>query len=103
MSLINIGGGDDPAYRYKMPAVVGKVEGRGNGIKTVIVNAQAIAASLKRPTPQVTKFFGCELGAQSKYDEKADRAVVNGAFETADLQNMLTKSITSFLISSLWP
>ena len=62
-SIINISGTtpvDDPAYRYKMPAVFGKVEGSGNGIKTAIPNIAEVALSLHRAPGEVNKFFGCE-------------------------------------------
>ena len=39
---------NDAFYRYKMPAIMAKVEGKGNGIKTVIVNMIDIARSLNR-------------------------------------------------------
>ena len=39
----------DPFYRYKMEPLLSKIEGKGNGIKTVIVNLSSVAQSLSRP------------------------------------------------------
>ena len=100
-SIVNIAGltpVDDPAYRYKMPSVFGKVEGRGNGIKTVIPNISDVGLSLHRSPGEVNKFFGCELGAQTSYSPDTDRAVVNGAHVDAMLQQLMHKYIELFVI-----
>jgi len=97
-AIINIAGltpVKDPAYRYKMPKLVGKVEGRGNGIKTVLVNIEEVAEALKRDPAEVTKFFGTELGAQTIF---TDRAIVNGAHRDADLQSHLSRYIEHFVL-----
>ena len=39
----------DAFYRYKMPRLQAKVEGKGNGVKTVIPNMVEIARALGRP------------------------------------------------------
>ncbi|KAL1827901.1 hypothetical protein ACET3Z_006313 [Daucus carota] len=48
MALQNIGAGnkDDAFYMYKMPRMITKIEGRGNGIKTNVVNMVDIAKAL---------------------------------------------------------
>mmetsp|Transcript_29419 Transcript_29419/g.43193 ORF Transcript_29419/g.43193 Transcript_29419/m.43193 type:complete len:401 (-) Transcript_29419:2016-3218(-) len=99
--VINISGlnpVDDPEYRYKMPAVYGKIEGRGNGIKTVIPNITDVALALHRAPGEVNKFFGCELGAQTTYSTDTDRAVVNGAHTDVVLQQMIHRYIEKFVI-----
>lgn len=99
MAEVNIGG--DPAdrsYRYKRPRVTTKIEGRGNGIKTVIPNMVDIAKSLHVDPAYPTKFFGIELGAQSKFDKKTERAVVNGAHNQSDLEILLNKFIDIFVL-----
>jgi translation initiation factor 5 len=76
----------------------GKVEGRGNGIKTVLVNVGDVAASLNREAPEITKFFGCELGSQTTYSADTDRAIVNGAHRDQDLQSHLSRYIENFVL-----
>lgn len=88
---------DDPFYRYKMPRLVAKVEGSGNGIKTLIVNMEDIGKSLSRPPSYVTKYFGCELGAQTQMDEKSSRFIVNGAHDAARLSELLDGFIKKFV------
>jgi len=88
----------DPSYRYKMPRLQTKIEGRGNGIKTNLVNISDVARSLKCPTAYPTKFFGCEIGAQSKFEEATDRAIVNGAFEQGFMQDLLDKFIDKYIL-----
>lgn len=99
MALQNIGAGnkDDAFYRYKMPKMITKIEGRGNGIKTNIVNMVDIAKALGRPASYTTKYFGCELGAQSKFDEKTGTSHVNGAHDTSKLAGLLENFIKKFV------
>lgn len=100
-SNINIQGTtpvDDPEYRYKMPPIIGKVEGRGNGIKTALPNMTTLAFSLHRDPAEVTKFFGTELGAQTTWNPETERAIVNGAHTTKDLQTNVFKYVEKFVL-----
>jgi len=97
--MINIGGGSaDSSYRYKMPRIVGKIEGRGNGIKTVIANCVEVCESLNRKPTYLTKFLGIELAAQSRWREAELRSIVNGSHSDADLQNLVHKFVDIFVL-----
>ncbi|KAG6989017.1 eukaryotic translation initiation factor 5 [Physcia stellaris] len=88
----------DPFYRYKMEKLQSKVEGKGNGIKTVIVNLSSVAHSLSRPPAHVIKYFGFELGAQTNTNPSDDRWIINGAHEASKLQDYLHGYITKFVL-----
>lgn len=99
MRVINISGVspvNDPEYRYKMPTISGKVEGRGNGIKTVIVNVSEVSLSLHRDAGELNKFFGCELGAQTSVND--DRYIVNGSHTDHVLQDLVHRYVEKFVL-----
>jgi len=99
MAMVNVNRKvTDQFYRYKMPKLIAKVEGKGNGIKTVIVNMVDIAKALYRPPAYPTKFFGCELGAQTQIDKKNDRFIVNGSHTGDKLQEILDSFIEKFVL-----
>ncbi|CEJ61108.1 putative eukaryotic translation initiation factor 5 [Penicillium brasilianum] len=88
----------DPFYRYKMEKIQSKIEGKGNGIKTVIVNLTSVAHSLSRPPAYVIKYFGFELGAQANAKPSDDRWIINGAHDAPKLQDYLDGFISKFVL-----
>lgn len=96
----NIGGSTDQFYRYKMPGLQRKVCGRGNGIRTQLVNCALVARALHRPAGYVCKFFGCELGAQTKIDDREAMYIVNGAHELDVLEEILSRFVRLFVLCS---
>lgn len=88
----------DPFYRYKMEKLQSKIEGKGNGIKTVVVNLNSVAQSLSRPASYVIKYFGFELGAQANAKPTDDRWIINGAHDAPKLQDYLDGFISKFVL-----
>ncbi len=94
----NIGrNNDDASFRYKMPKLQTKIEGRGNGIKTVLPNMSEVAKALRVDPDYPTKFFGYELGSQSKYERDIDRAWLTGAHDNSKIAEFLNKFIELFV------
>ena len=99
MALVNIcRDNNDPFYRYKMPLIISKIEGRGNGIRTAIMNTSDVTRALSRPPAYVIKFFGFELGAQTSINEIDDRYHVNGSHDAPKLQELLDGFINKFVL-----
>ena len=102
-----------------MERLQSKIEGKGNGIKTVIANLPSVAHSLSRPPSckylvsirvqsscahiksDVIKYFGFELGAQTNTNPADDRWIINGAHEASKLQDYLDGFINKFVLCKM--
>ncbi|KAN0042769.1 hypothetical protein ACTA71_012692 [Dictyostelium dimigraforme] len=89
---------DDQFYRYKMEVLQGKVEGKGNGIKTVIVNLPNIARDLDRQPEYITKFYEIEFNAKSNIEN--EKYSINGQYTDERLASSLDKFISKFVLCS---
>eukprot|EP00762_Andalucia_godoyi_P006850 ANDGO_00936.mRNA.2 Eukaryotic translation initiation factor 5 len=97
MATVNIGNVSDEFYRYKMPVMKTQILSRGNGIKTWVVNVSDIAKALSRPPDYLIKFFGFELGAQTKWEAAAQKGIVNGEHTLETLNGLLAQFISKFV------
>jgi len=89
---------NDSTYRYKMDKIQTKIEGRGNGIKTVLCNVVDIAGAMRTDPRYVTKYLGIQFGAQSNWDSKRDVGIVNGAHQAKEMQEQLFGLIELFIL-----
>ncbi|EGC37307.1 hypothetical protein DICPUDRAFT_150141 [Dictyostelium purpureum] len=95
--LVNIRRNEpDPFYRYKMEVLQGKVEGKGNGIKTVIVNLTNIARDLERPPEYITKYYEIEFNTKSNIE--GDKYSINGQHSNERLADVLDGFINKFVL-----
>lgn len=91
---------EDQYYRYKMPSVIVKIEGSGNGIKTVFPNIEEICAALSRPVDFIMKHFQWEFGAQRTMKKSNDttKCLLMGRFEEARIQKSLDSFVEKFVL-----
>eukprot|EP00917_Polyrhabdina_sp_WS-2016_P014094 GHVP01030802.1.p1 GENE.GHVP01030802.1~~GHVP01030802.1.p1 ORF type:complete len:296 (-),score=40.92 GHVP01030802.1:70-957(-) len=96
--MINIKRTEDAHYRYKMPELQTKTEGRGNGIKTVLVNIEEVSKALNRPVSYPIRYFGTELGTLSVCDTNKQKYYINGQHTSSELLNILYCFIDKYVI-----
>lgn len=82
----------DDNYRYKMPSMIIKVEGKGNGIKTIITNLDAIGLALNRPPEIILKYFSFSLGTIAEKNN-----TIKGPHKIDTLNDVLNNFITKYV------
>lgn len=97
MANVNIGGTNDPFFRYKRPKLIIKSEGKGNGVKTVLPNVVEVCEAIERSPEDLMTWFGHHLGARSGFD-KVERAVVNGHHDASVMEGALESFIQVYVL-----
>lgn len=88
----------DIYYRYKMPVINIKIEGKGNGIRTVITNMGKIMKCLDRPMEYAVKFIAYELGTKNKCNIEQDNCMFSGKHTQEYLSLQLDKFINLYIL-----
>lgn len=91
----------DPHYRYTMPLLRVKVEGRGKMIKTILLNLREVAKDVYRSPEYLLKFFAFELAASTKIDRTEEnnlKYIINGQRHMSELEAALDKFIDNFVL-----
>lgn len=99
VQLVNIPRSNtDQYYRYKMPVIQVKIEGKGNGIRTVVTNMEKVMKALDRPMEYGVKFISFELGTKSKSDPAQHQCMFAGNHSAEALSLCLDKFIDLYVL-----
>ena len=95
MSTLNINGdNNDPFYRYKMPLLISRQAGRGNGCFTLIENLADVSKAINHPPNIVLKYMGSSLGANATESKSS----ITGHYSNEELIVILYQYINSFIM-----
>ncbi len=101
MALLNITGTQtnlDPHFRYTMPALSIRHEGRGNGQKTVLLNLKDVSDAFDHPLELLVRYIGIELSAQCRQESDSSRVIVNGHYLPDQLAHVVNTYIDLFVL-----
>lgn len=91
-------GNEDQFYRYTMPRLTLKHEGRGKNARTVIENLKSVAKSLRTSPVYIAKFISVKHGARTNVDKKSGAARVKGTHSARDLAELVQDFIEMFVL-----
>lgn len=89
MKRINVNFTDDPNYRYKMPVMELRSQGRGNGAQFVIENLKDVALALHRSPEEITKFLQLGFGNFGRYNPSEGSVTFTGSATIAEASRVL--------------
>jgi len=92
--MLNINGKNDSSYRYKMNPIKSSINGKGNGIFTILHNLNDISASLNHPDNLLLKFLSYYFGSIAN-EEKFS---ITGSYSELQLQEALQIYINRFVL-----
>mmetsp|Transcript_19627 Transcript_19627/g.27036 ORF Transcript_19627/g.27036 Transcript_19627/m.27036 type:complete len:420 (+) Transcript_19627:289-1548(+) len=98
---VNINGGDDLFYRYKMSQLQIQIVGKGKMIKTMLLNNEDVANDLHLMPQYIPAYLGYEIGAQFKYEVKKperERAHISGEYTSLEISDVIEKMIKEVVL-----
>lgn len=87
---------DDPSYRYQMPILTIKHEGRIGGTKTRLTNLTEIADSICRPEEYIMKYITNKLSCASYIKESS--YILQGTFTLDQIRDTLYLYIHEYVL-----
>ena len=82
MSINMNGNMNDMNYRYKMPKVITKISGRGNGIYTIFTNIEDVCKSINHPIEVILSYIATITGSNCIFERNTITGTHNGEYVT---------------------